>query len=633
MLKKGFRIMTFAMIMLMLLSGSVFASENLLKDFSFEYNTRDDLMISTPIITVAGAALTKIAPNTTADISVKVKKLSTGSEPAALCAGLYDSENELKTVDFSTGTLTGGGTENELKLSFNLGTDAAETDYIRVFVWSDLNNNMVPYVKTYDSRLSVSDNIAGDISAWKMYFADDQKAWAFATADEYKDMITNSTYNRTYGYNALVNQGYRGVGSTVYQDITVKPNTVYLAHFGVLSQKSGFIFEVLDNSGTIIASLNSVAAANTYFRTNKLVFNSGNNTSLRIQFRDNSTETYASYIGDVTVTENLLLYGSFEDSATNYYPGNYGVTNGTIEHTYSDAYDGYGSAVLENTDSSKTTTMTYSAGADVQNAGAGRYALSCAIKYNADTADGQTDAPVPVLRANYKNASGAAVNTTARTVTPLEDGWSRMALYTDLTDEIISKGSFDVNFYVARQNGDVYVDDFKLMKIDSDNILYSGDFEMGTIYPWKDSYAGKQVTLELDRQNVHSGNYALKVTSDKAAQDVTQHDITERIQASGDGTYKLSGWMKYEPLDDKQFAMLKLNAKVDGAPVTIMQLNQNSTAIDENGFRYFEGTFTTNTDSIASVTKWSEAYVSAYVTNGRGTTFYLDDVRLEKVKE
>ena len=633
MLKKGFRIMTFAMIMLMLLSGSVFASENLLKDFSFEYNTRDDLMISTPIITVNGAALTTIAPNTTADISVKVKKLSTGSEPAALCAGLYDSENELKTVDFSTGTLAGGGTENELKLSFNLGTDAAETDYIRVFVWSDLNNNMVPYVKTYNSRLSVSDNIAGDISAWKMYFADDQKAWAFATADEYKDMITNSTYNRTYGYNALVNQGYRGVGSTVYQDITVKPNTVYMAHFGVLSEKSGFIFEVLDNSGTIIASLNPVTAANTYFRTNKLVFNSGNNTSLRIQFRDNSTETYASYIGDVTVTENLLLYGSFEDSATNYYPGNYGVTNGTIKHTYSDAYDGYGSAVLENTDSSKTTTMTYSAGEDVQNAGAGRYALSCAIKYNADTAAGQASAPVPVLRANYKNASGAAVNTTARTVTPLKDGWSRMALYTDLTDEIISKGSFDVNFYVARQNGDVYVDDFKLTKIDSDNILYSGDFEMGTIYPWKDSYAGKQVTLELDRQNVHSGNYALKVTSDKAAQDVTQHDITERIQASGDGTYKLSGWMKYETLDDNQFAMLKLNAKVDGKVVTIKTLNQNTTSIDEKGFRYFEGTFTTNTDSIASVTKWSEAYVSAYVTNGRGTTFYLDDVRLEKVTE
>jgi len=150
-----------------------------------------------------------------------------------------------------------------------------------------------------------------------------------------------------------------------------------------------------------------------------------------------------------------------------------------------------------------------------------------------------------------------------------------------------------------------------------ENLLSNGDFEQGTVLPWRAGSWGPDPELSkcraaVDAEVFHGGKAAVRLTGRRA------RFVSERIPVKQKAHYKLSGWIKGEDVQKAELHLIRRNGKgrTVGAEVSAGFVRGTQ------DWTYVEAVFGSGDAELVSVWLWLPGETSG--------TAWFDDIALEK---
>ncbi len=545
-------------------------------DYDFEeVASEEGLYLGSPIYTnSSGQVLTALSPGDEVNVSITVRKNTSGSINLSAITGIYSSDDTMLGVTYGTGSVSEDA-EQKIEYCFVLPANVTSGCYLKTFIL-----NSVDGFYSYSRSFSCFKEGFEDVYDWKL-----GDGWQFSSQESRS------------GYSSLMNSGISDSGAAELE-LSLNGGSAYKISF--YSKGDGAKCSVKNDFDAENAAYYTETSEN--WRYNSFVFGADESDSGKLVFNaDNGGKVF---IDDLIVSTSLENNGSFEDMSDGWI-----VNDSLAQITDESTYNGEKSLKITSHEAGEA------ASSEVDVLPQRLYILSymslCREKVNCCIYDG----------------SGAVIGQNVKAVKTAQSEWTPNYIVFNSGDS----SKINICYATSDSKSKVsYIDSVSLKEIEYGNLIIGGDCEENSLSAWTKSFAGVSVDFEADTSVCHSGNSSIRVFNRSVGHaPITQHSLAAAVKQCGNGKYRICGWIQYP--EETTFAMIKVFSKHGGKNSfdTLISINQNSSNItDENGFRYLEGDF-----EITDAETFGETYVSVYASNTEKLPFRIDDIALYKLSD
>lgn len=522
MLKKTIKSACAAAMTVMLMQNVVFA-HNLVKDSGFEIHTyADGVTVAKPVYTVDGATIDTLSGQAGKTVTVTAPAIrnTKTSRSLNMITALYNANDTCIDSDITEETIAALDGTDKLVNTITLGEDVTSEYKLKTFIWSDIND-LKPYTEAFELASAAVN------TAWTL-----GENWSIDT----RDTIGNDASK--YGFGSLKSRG--NSNGRASQTIAVKSGHAYLLSFYVNGQNnSSMKVELVSNGET----LKSETLELSYGYSRKIVPFIADSDSVELKFTNLSSGNL--YIDCVSLDENLISNGDFENGNTEGWPTN-SVNGDSLTRNLDNNTVHSGTASLRIDGRKDLNSGVIQWVQDViKVTGPGTYELGGWIK----TENGGA----PRFEIS-KSVTGQSTETSTKIAAAASEWVYDIVTMTFTQTDIDNLNNVKINFWAGGNSlddgtkGSMWIDDIYLVNR-GNNLYMNGDFEYGETMGyggkiWSCSNTNGSFRVYADTSEKHSGTASACVYGRNNATDHARMPIPDIIKENGTGTYRLSAWVK-----------------------------------------------------------------------------------------